>query len=337
VRKNLFQYVARDLGVSHNRIPHTIIPIIQVGMSYYTGYDAGERVPEYDQRSNFEVWNDDVADPMGNLSISERREEVNTPAGRDGRGSRDDRTSRHGHSTRHYISNRDDRGNRHGNSARQYISSRDNRSHMDDNYRDSHRDGRGTRRSGYDNSLRVDAASIAAAQSTQSIIISDRAGRYDTRIHGVVSSADTPRRGGYWPLLFNDDRTQRVMDQCEKRMLPLSPEYKRSDVDYRVFTDAHYIRVERLEEDVCANTLSGRWKNNAALRRLVVDYYNRKVEKYSWQMLYALDSVVTKDDEALSRGCPDDIPFSPNLDWSYKLDGRTVVETTDFALDSPQA
>jgi hypothetical protein len=49
-------------------------------------------------------------------------------------------------------------------------------------------------------------------------------------------------------------------------------------------------------------------------------------------MLDQLDVIVAEDDENLSKGCRDDIPFSSNLSWAYDQESRQPVETTDFAL-----
>jgi hypothetical protein len=113
----------------------------------------------------------------------------------------------------------------------------------------------------------------------------------------------------------------------ENRIAPTDPNYRPDVVDDTGYTGGHYIRVSRLQEDVCSGNIRGRWLRNQRLGHLLRDYQTGRVAKGSSAMLFFLDHIVMEDDRGFSRGS--NKPCPPGLTYALKELGR-MEETTDW-------
>jgi hypothetical protein len=126
------------------------------------------------------------------------------------------------------------------------------------------------------------------------------------------------------------------MRQLMHRTVPTDPNYRPDLTDSCGLTDGHYIRVNRLQEDICTGKVSGRWLRNERLAYLLRDYESGKTAKRSPEMLVHLDHILMDDDRNFSCGSP--LPWQCPLGLTYGVDERGLpIETTDWdALEAQE-
>ncbi|KAM3068915.1 hypothetical protein ACMFMG_004089 [Clarireedia jacksonii] len=109
---------------------------------------------------------------------------------------------------------------------------------------------------------------------------------------------------------------------------PTDPTYRPDKINSLGYTDAHHIRVNRLQEDICNDKIGGRWLKNERLSLLKLQYDMGRVERYNAEMLFALDHIIMDDDRDFS--CGSNKPVPAGLTYAVNEKGK-VIETTDWA------